>query len=184
MYRALKEYMRNWKQVSALNHRFKCNISYRAVLSIEKSTLIELGKGSSVGAGTVIFSQGYDRAKKTELRVGKNTYIGENNNIRIADASIIIGDDCMISQMVSLISTNHQVTPASTLLTQGGLDHQKTGITIGNDVWVGCNVVILPGISIADGAVIGAGSVVNDDIPAYHVVAGNPAKIIRIRGQK
>jgi acetyltransferase-like isoleucine patch superfamily enzyme len=183
MFKALKEYIRSWRQVSGFNRRFGCSISYRAMIDIEPSTHVEFGKGSSVGAGTVIVSQGYDRRIKTELRVGRNTYIGENNNIRVADAPVIIGDNCMISQMVSLISSNHQVGPPSTLLSQSGLDRKKSGIRIGNDVWIGCNVVVLPGTSIGDGAVIGAGSVVTADVAPYQVVGGNPARMIRTREQ-
>ena len=61
-------------------------------------------------------------------------------------------------------------------------DNKMNLITkIGNDVWVGCNSVILPGVIIGDGAVIGAGSVVTKDVPSYAIVGGVPAKIIRYR---
>ena len=52
-------------------------------------------------------------------------------------------------------------------------------INIGDDCWIAGNVIVLPGVSIGDGSTIGAGSVVTKDVPAYHVVAGNPARIIR-----
>ena len=52
---------------------------------------------------------------------------------------------------------------------------------IGNDVWIGARVIILPGVRIGDGAVIGAGSVVTNDVPSLGVVAGNPAKLIHMR---
>jgi acetyltransferase-like isoleucine patch superfamily enzyme len=54
-------------------------------------------------------------------------------------------------------------------------------VTIGNDVWTGHNVNVLPGVSVGDGAVIGAGSVVTKDVPAYAIVAGAPARVIRLR---
>lgn len=53
--------------------------------------------------------------------------------------------------------------------------------TIGNDVWIGANAIIIQGVNIGNGAVIGAGSVVTKDVPSYAIVAGNPAKIIRMR---
>lgn len=58
---------------------------------------------------------------------------------------------------------------------------QKEGITIGNDVWIGMNSIILPGVKIGNGVTIAAGSVVNKDIPDYAVVGGVPAKIIKIK---
>ncbi|SCH02904.1 Streptogramin A acetyltransferase [uncultured Clostridium sp.] len=53
--------------------------------------------------------------------------------------------------------------------------------TVGNDVWIGCNVVVLPGVTIGDGAVVAAGSIVSKDIPAYAIVAGVPARVIKYR---
>lgn len=60
----------------------------------------------------------------------------------------------------------------------------KGKISIGNDVWIGGNVVILSGVTIGDGAVVGAGSIVTKDVPAYSVVAGNPAKVIEYRFER
>lgn len=60
----------------------------------------------------------------------------------------------------------------------------KGGTKIGNDVWIGMDALILAGISVGDGAVIGAGSVVTKDVPPYAIVGGNPAKIIRYRFDK
>jgi acetyltransferase-like isoleucine patch superfamily enzyme len=65
---------------------------------------------------------------------------------------------------------------------QGSLPRQR--ITIGNDVWIGTRSIVLPGVTIGDKAVIGAGSVVTKDVPAYAIVAGNPAKIIRYKGDR
>jgi len=58
---------------------------------------------------------------------------------------------------------------------------QKEGIMVGNDVWIGINSIILPDIKIGDGVTIAAGSVVTKDVPEYAIVAGNPAKIIRMK---
>ena len=60
-------------------------------------------------------------------------------------------------------------------------DEEKHHVVIGNDVWIGQNAVILPGVHIGDGCIIGANSVVGSDIPPYSVVVGNPAKVVRKR---
>lgn len=60
-------------------------------------------------------------------------------------------------------------------------DDRKYGIIIEDDVWIGCNSVILPGVKIGTGAIIGAGSVVTKNIPANAIVCGNPAKILKYR---
>lgn len=56
-------------------------------------------------------------------------------------------------------------------------------VTIGNDVWIGQRVMIMPGVTIGDGSIVGAASVVTKDVPDYAIVAGNPARIIRYRNQ-
>ena len=66
-----------------------------------------------------------------------------------------------------------------TMIEQGSTESEP--ITVGNDVWIGRRVIIMPGVNIGDGCVIGAGAVVTKDIPAYSVVGGVPAKIIKSR---
>lgn len=181
MLKALKEYLLNWKTISALRTKSGCFISYRAHVQLESPDQVVLGEGTSIWPGTCICTQSVNKPIETKLVVGKHTYIGENNNIRLADATIRIGDHCMISQQVSLISTNHLIPGKDKITAQSGLDYNKAGITIGNDVWIGCNCVVLPGVSIGDGAVIGAGSVVTSNIPEYSIAVGNPARIVKSR---
>ena len=113
-----------------------------------------------------------DYGKKIE--VGRNTFI--NYNCTILDvARVRIGDYCQIAPNVSIYTAGHPVPPAArNTLYEYGIE-----ITIGNNVWIGGNVVICPGVHIGDNTVIGAGSVVNKDIPAWSVAAGNPCRVIR-----
>ena len=79
-----------------------------------------------------------------------------------------------------MIASNHGTALGQDISKQKW-DTEKAGITIGDDVWIGANCVILPGVHIHNGAVIGAGSVVTKDIPANAIAVGNPAKIIKYR---
>lgn len=121
----------------------------------------------------------YADAPTSNLHIGDGTYIGEFNNIRCT-GSIHIGNNCLISQYVSLISVNHNYMDKNVLIKDQG-ENGKNGIFIGDDVWIGNHVTILPGVTVGDGVVIGAGTIVNKDVPAYAVIVGNPAKILKYR---
>lgn len=108
---------------------------------------------------------------------------------------LIIGKFCQIVSGIKIImnGANHRMSSVTTYpfnimgngwekVTPKLKDLSFKGDTvIGNDVWIGKNVTILPGVHIGDGAIIGANSVVTKDIPAYHIAGGNPCKIIRKR---
>ena len=142
---------------------------------------IVLGNGVRINDFTTIFCLPQDKAHPdSSLIIGDGTYIGEYQNIRASGGIIKIGRNCSISQHISMIASNHGIALGQDINKQTW-DKKKTGITIGDDVWIGANCVILPGVHIYDGAVIGAGSVVTKDIPANAIAVGNPAKVIKYR---
>lgn len=106
-------------------------------------------------------------------------------------ARLRIGKFCSIAQEVMIfLGGEHRTDWVSTYPFSMFFDdvrqvpgHPKTkgDVTIGNDVWIGARAVILSGVSIGDGAVIGAGSIVTGDVAPYAIVAGNPARLIRMR---
>lgn len=108
------------------------------------------------------------------IKVGKNFFA--NYNCTMLDVGkITFGDNCLLAPNVSIYTAGHPIHPDSrNTLYEYGID-----ITIGNNVWIGGNVVICPGVNIGDNCVIGAGSVVTKDIPAWTIAAGNPCKVIR-----
>lgn len=121
-----------------------------------------------------------------DTKIGMCTYTGINTIVKHAD----IGRYCSISWNVSIAADKHNYKflsphPLTNFKSFGlvmlnkPLDFDK--ITIGNDVWIGMNSCILPGVKIGNGAIIGAGSVVTRNVPDYAIVAGNPAKIIKFR---
>jgi acetyltransferase-like isoleucine patch superfamily enzyme len=106
------------------------------------------------------------------------------------DPETTIGRYCSIAAGVRILTENHPMDFQSThgfffnplfRFTAGNLVRRKS-LTIGNDVWIGYNAVIMPGVSrVGDGAVIAAGAVVNKEVPPYAVVVGNPARVVRFR---
>lgn len=110
----------------------------------------------------------------THIEVGKNFFA--NYNCTIIDvAKVIIGDNCQMAPNVAIYTAGHPVHPVS----RNSLYEYGIGVTIGDNVWIGGNTVILPGVHIGSNTVIGAGSVVTKDIPDWVVAAGNPCKVIR-----
>ena len=86
----------------------------------------------------------------------------------------MMGSDCVI------YSRNHAFDRTDIPMMQQGYQPEKP-VVIGNDVWIGGHVILLPGVHIGDGAVIGAGAVVAKSIPPYAVAVGNPARVIKYR---
>lgn len=148
----------------------------------EKNVLknFKIGDNSSIGKETIISIISGPNNISSFLHIGKNTYIGELNNIRASGGHIIIGNNCLISQHITMVASGHNFRKG-TLIVNQGWNVDKRNIIIEDDVWIGANSVILPGITIKQGAIIGAGSVVTKDVPPFAIVAGNPAQIIKYR---
>lgn len=142
---------------------------------------IKICKYVVIGAYNVIcvLDQFENSHEKSILTIGDGTYIGESNNIRAAGGSISIGNNCLISQQVSIIATDHGINKDQLMKSQKWV--KKGDIVIGDDVWIGCSSQILSGVTIGNGAVIAAGSLVNKDVEPYSIVAGIPAKFIKYR---
>jgi acetyltransferase-like isoleucine patch superfamily enzyme len=131
----------------------------------------------------------------SNVTIGKHTYgvvKGVNKTYQIRPGeSITIGKFCSIAPGVKLMSGGEHRTdlvstyPLKTLLSKAdGINYDATTkgpLRIVNDVWIGFGALVLSGVTVGDGAVIGAMSVVTTDVPPYAVVAGNPARIVRYR---
>lgn len=110
----------------------------------------------------------------SHIEVGKNFFA--NYNCTILDvAKVTIGDNCLFAPNVSIYTAGHPVHPD----TRNTMYEYGISVSIGDNVWVGGNVVICPGVHIGNNAVIGAGSVVTKDIPDNVIAAGNPCRVIR-----
>ncbi len=108
------------------------------------------------------------------IEIGDNFY--SNHNLVILDVNKVkFGDNVFIGPNSGFYTAAHPIDPK---LRNTGLEYAKP-ITVGNNVWIGGNVCVLPGVTIGDNVVIGAGSVVNKDIPSNTVAVGNPCKVIK-----
>lgn len=115
---------------------------------------------------------------------GRHVHLGDGvyanfNFTLVDDADIYIGSHCMFGPNVTIATAGHPIEPG---LRRKGYQY-NIPVHIGENVWVGANVVILPGVTIGDNSVIGAGSVVTKDIPANVVAVGNPCRVLREIGE-
>jgi len=111
-----------------------------------------------------------------EVVVGNDSGIGMNARIGV----VTIGDNVMMGPDCVILSANHLTSDLTIPMSQQGMaGHQR--VVIGNDVWIGQRVIILPGVKIGNGVIIGAGAIVTKDIPAFAIVVGNPGRIIKFR---
>lgn len=146
---------------------------------------IAIGENSVVNGDLIINPYGGN------IRIGKFCYIGHNSRIQ-SDTNITIGNDVQISYNVSIIDNNaheidsfERVNSTRKILLEGFENIKERGNIIGkeiiieDEVWINFNCIILKGVKIGKGAIIGAGSVVTKDVPAYTFAAGNPARIIK-----
>ncbi|MBO5067563.1 MAG: transferase, partial [Clostridia bacterium] len=118
------------------------------------------------------------RASLSEgLIVGDRSGVGINANLH---GPVIIGNDVMMGPECIIYTRNHEFSNTDIPMNQQGFSEIKE-VVIGNDVWIGGRVIILPGVHIGNGAIIGAGAVVTKDVPEYSIVGGNPAKVIKYR---
>jgi acetyltransferase-like isoleucine patch superfamily enzyme len=113
------------------------------------------------------------------IRIGCHVFIGRGTEFNIR-RGISIGNDVLIASGCRLVDHDHGTSPGQPMRIQPGPEAE---IRIGDDVWIGCNVVVLKGVVIGDGAVVGAGSVVTKTIPSREIWAGVPARRIGIRGE-
>ena len=108
----------------------------------------------------------------THIKVGKNFFA--NYNCTIIDVAVVtIGDNCQMAPNVAIYTAGHPVYPT----TRNSAYEYGKAVTIGDNVWIGGNTVILPGVHIGNNTVIGAGSVVTKDIPDWCIAVGNPCRV-------
>lgn len=134
---------------------------------------------AEVGDGCYIESPFFSNFGGRHVHLGKDVYANFNLTL-VDDTHIYIGDRTMIGPNVTIATAGHPILPQ---LRQQGLQYNMP-VHIGKNCWLGAGVIVLPGVSIGDNTVIGAGSVVTRDIPANVVAVGNPCRVMRSIGQQ
>ncbi len=162
---------------SVMNEQRECRKIIQRLNTADRADFEEIGKivkellGKSEGA---FINPPFYCDYGKHIEVGKNFFA--NYNCTIIDvAKVVIGDNCQMAPNVSIYTAGHPVHPVA----RNSAYEYGIEVTIGDNVWIGGNTVILPGVHIGSNTVIGAGSVVTHDIPDWVVAAGNPCKVIR-----
>jgi acetyltransferase-like isoleucine patch superfamily enzyme len=112
------------------------------------------------------------------LELGDNIFINIHCMIN-AEGNLKIGSDTKIGPYTTIWTSNHDFSDTNRLIREQG--NRFAAVEIANDVWIGAQCTILAGVTIGRGAIVGAGAIVTKDVPAYAIVGGNPAKIIKMR---
>lgn len=167
-----------------LNSRRGLHVSQKAFIA--KTALLQSVSDGLSGRGTIYVSSGARisdgailAAYGGSIHLSENVYVGPYS-VLYGHGGLTIGRNTLIANHATIIPSNHIFSdPENPISSQG---ETKLGIKIGDDVWIGSGVKILDGVCIGNGCVVAAGSIVNKSIEPYSVVAGSPAKLIRMRG--
>lgn len=147
------------------------------MLNFFKSLYLRLVFGSRIGSRVVYYPGVF-------ISPGRNMDVGDDVDFAAGvlvttGGGVKIGDRVLIGYRTQILSRNHAVPPLPARIFDAG--HESAPVTIASDVWIGANCVILPGVTIGEGAVVAAGSVVTKDVEAGDIVAGIPARKIKSR---
>ena len=149
-----------------------CFICPHVTLEIGRHATLHIGRWSWIGHGSKI------RVHEGEVSIGAKTVMGQDCTIS-AYQHVSIGRECIIADRVMLIDFDHGVTEVERPIRLQGI--YKRDVRVGHNVWVGYGACILRGVSVGDNSVIGTSSVVTKPVPENAVVAGTPARVIRMR---
>ncbi len=134
---------------------------------VAKQFIVSCGKKVEIGSRCSL---------STDLRIGSRSGIGNNC---LLQAGCTLGDDVMMGPDVKIYTKTHNYSAMDRPMHEQGI--KSNAVVIGNDVWIGANVIILPGVTVGDHSILGASAVVTKPVPPYSIVGGNPARILKDR---
>jgi maltose O-acetyltransferase len=126
-----------------------------------------------------------------DVNIEKGARFGSGKGVRVGNRSalgldclvigpLVVGDDVMMGPRCCMLGSSHNTASTGVPMNQQGFLPDRA-VVIEDDVWIGANVTVLPGRTIGRGSIVGAGSVITRDVPAYSVVGGNPAQVVASR---
>lgn len=133
---------------------------------------VSLGEHCRLGRGVF-----FETPREGVITLGAHVRLNTGTMI-VSSTEVTIGNDCLIGEYVSIRDGNHGTKTGRPMRLQ---DEDTAPIRIGDDVWLGRGVVVLQAVTIGDGAIVAANSVVTKDVPPYAIAAGSPAKVIKQR---
>lgn len=151
-----------------------CRVSDAVILRNFDAARLKLQERVTISEG-VVLSFGDQQTGFGRIEIGSDTWIGQYNNFRAGGSEIRIGQHCLISQFCTLVASGHGIARGAPIQSQSP-PGDRLGVTLGDDVWLGAGVAIMPGVKVGNGAVIGAGSVVTKHVPDNEIWTGIPAK--------
>jgi acetyltransferase-like isoleucine patch superfamily enzyme len=149
-----------------------CFVGPGVTFEIGRDAVVRLGRWSWIGHGSKI------RAHEGEVEVGAKSVLGQECTIS-SFQHVSIGRECILADRVMLIDFDHGVVEVERPIRLQGI--YKRDVRVGNNCWIGYGACILRGTTVGDNCVIGTSSVVTKDVPANAVVAGVPARLLRMR---
>ena len=164
-----------------LEHKKKVLLNFFPKIVIKNGGRIILEDGVLLNSSNQTYHLNmYNRVKlmadkpNSIIKIGRNTRI--HGSCIHAFGEVVIGENCLIAANCQIFDASGHSSQISNRLESQG---ESKPISIGNNVWIGANSIILPGVTIGDGAIIGAGSVVVKSIPSNVIAGGNPAIVIK-----
>ncbi len=144
-----------------------------------------------IGEGTAVRGELLALGRSGRIKIGNHCYVGKNSYLWAVD-QITIGDRVLIAHNVTILDNlTHPLAAGerhrqARMIMAGvhpvDIDLGERPVSIGDDAWIGAGAIVLRGVTIGTGAIVGAGAVVTEDVPSWTIVAGNPARPIRVLG--
>ncbi len=173
----LRQWYRTWR---VWRRNPECLLGFPIQWEFDEVSAISLGPGSSIGAfSEVLVKRTSVHSRVTGgLTIGERSAVGAQANLRAEGGVVVVGRKCLLAQGVSLIGANHSIEKGRDFQDLP-FDQERTGVRIGDNVWIGARVTVLPGCTVGDGAILAAGCVVTKDVGAGEIWGGVPARKLR-----